>query len=364
LTLLGASFAPWCLHAQNRADTADSTGSPRGGTIVPLPALFYQTETGFGFGGLVTYYFRPGAADTGFVPPSELGASFIYTTKKQILAGVGTRLYLAGGSLRVAGNAALVKFPTKFWGIGNETPESAEEDYTPLTVAFAGETLYEVSRGWFVGGGLQLAHRTLREVSDTGQLVTGIVPGSADGRIIEGSLLLTRDVRDNTIYPTSGRYYQIGILGAATALGSDFGYTGVNLDFRGYLSPGRRHVLALRLVGDARSGTPPFDLLPQLGGDRLLRGYYQGRFRDKVLVAVQGEYRMPVVWRIGVVGFAAAGRVAPTVSDLGFDGVKISAGGGLRFLLSPREGLNVRADYGWGFDVKSSGFYLGIGETF
>lgn len=358
---LGA-FGPRPVVAQDDPPPADTAARP-GGTIVPLPALFYQPETGTGFGGLVTYYFRPGDP-TRIVPPSEIGGSFIYTTRKQILASLGTRLYLSGGALRLAGNLSAIKFPTKFWGIGNDTPDEAEEDYTPLTFAFSGEALREVRRGWFVGGRLQVAHRTLRVVSDSGQLVTGAVPGSADGRIVEGSLLLTRDVRDNTIYPTTGIFVQLSALGAATALASDFGYGGVQLDARGYLSPGGRHVFALRALGAARTGTPPFDLLPQLGGDVLLRGYYQGRFRDQVMLTVQSEYRLPVVWRIGLVGFVEAGRVAPRLDTMSFGDVKLSAGGGLRFLLSPSEGLNIRADYGWGFDVGSGGFYLGIGETF
>jgi len=351
-------------RAQEPVPPTDSSTGARGATIVPLPAVFYQPETGWGFGGLVTYYFRPGDPTPSFVPPSELGGSLIFTTRSQILASLGTRLYLDGGALRVVGNGSFIKFPTKFWGIGNDAPDEAEEDYTPLIAAFSGEVLREVRRGWFVGGRLQAAHRTLREVSDSGQLVTGTVPGSNDGRIVEGTLLFTRDVRNNTIYPTAGRYYQLGLLGAATALGSNFGYAGVQLDFRGYVSPGGRHVFAIRVVGAGRSGVSPFELLPALGGDVLLRGYYQGRFRDNVMVAFQGEYRFPVIWRIGLVGFGEAGQVAPAVADLGFKRFKTSVGGGLRFLLSSKEGLNIRADYGWGFDVESGGFYLGIGETF
>jgi len=325
--------------------------------------IFYQPETGTGFGALATLYFRPGSGDRA-VPPSEIGGSAIYTTRRQILTSLTARLYLSGGALRLAGLAEVTKFPTKFWGIGNATPEDAEEDYTPLTVGFTGEVLREVRRGWFLGGRARVARRTLREVSDTGQLVTGAVPGSADGRIVEGTLLLTRDTRDNTIYPSKGQYHQLGLFGAATALGSDFGYTGARLDLRGYLVPAARHVLALRAVSEIRGGTPPFDQLPQLGGDVLLRGYYQGRFRDKLLVALQAEYRLPVIWRIGLVGFAEAGRVAPRAADLAFDAVKASLGGGIRFLLAPSEGVNIRADYGYGFDVKAGGFYLAIGEAF
>ena len=349
-------------HAQDSLPPADTARDSRA-TIVPLPVIFYQPETGTGFGALATWYFRPGRPDRA-VPPSEVGGYAIYTTRKQILTSLTTRLYLSGGALRLAGIAEFTKFPTKFWGIGNATPEDAEEDYTPLTVGFTGEVLREVRRGWFLGGRARVAHRTLREVSDTGQLVTGAVPGSEDGRIVEATLLLTRDTRDNTIYPSEGQYHQVGLFGAATALGSDFGYAGARLDLRGYLAPAARHVLALRAVSEIRGGTPPFDQLPQVGGDVLLRGYYQGRFRDKLLVALQAEYRLRLIWRIGLVGFAEAGQVAPRAGDLAFDAFKASLGGGVRFLLAPREGVNVRADYGWGFDVGSGGFYLAIGEAF
>lgn len=363
--LLALAMGPGAVHAAAQAPTVpvDSAAEPPGGTLVPLPVVFYQPETGTGFGALANYYFRPGG-QLASAPASDIGGLAIYTTKKQIITSLATHLYLSGGSLRLVGSVLFTKFPSKFWGIGNETPDDAEEDYTPLTFAAIAEVQRQVLRGWFVGGRLQVARRTLRELSDSGQLVTGTVPGSSDGTDVEGTLLLTHDARDNTIYPTHGRLYQANLLGAATGLGSDFGYGGARVDLREYLSPARRHVLALRALGEARTGTPPFDLLPQLGGDILLRGYYQGRFRDKVLVAFQSEYRLPVVWRIGVVAFAEAGQVAPRVDDLRLKAFKASVGGGLRFLLAPREGLNIRADYGYGLDVKSGGFYLAIGEAF
>jgi hypothetical protein len=116
------------------------------------------------------------------------------------------------------------------------------------------EVLREVRRGWFLGGRARVAHRTLREMSDTGQLVTGAVPGSEDGRIVEGTLLLTRDTRDNTILPSKGQYHQVGLFGAAAALGSDFGYAGARLD-PGTLRPPR--AARARAVSGIRGGTPP-----------------------------------------------------------------------------------------------------------
>jgi len=108
----------------------------------------------------------------------------------------------------------------------------------------------------------------------------------------------------------------------------------------------------------------PFDLMPQLGGDVLLRGYFAGRYRDRQLLALQGEYRTPVWWRLGLVGFAGIGQVADNWGALGLGHFHPSAGVGARFQLSRTEGLNIRADYGWGFDAGTTGFYLSVGEAF
>jgi outer membrane translocation and assembly module TamA len=117
-------------------------------------------------------------------------------------------------------------------------------------------------------------------------------------------------------------------------------------------------------LAQAVTGTAPFDLLPQLGGDVLLRGYYQGRFRDRTLLAGQVEYRSPLVWRLGLVGFAAAGQVAPEFGAMGFDRFKPAVGVGLRIRFVKATGLSIRADYGWGLEGGSAGFYLNVGEAF
>ena len=93
-----------------------------------------------------------------------------------------------------------------------------------------------------------------------------------------------------------------------------------------------------------------------------MRGYFAGRYRDRKLLAFQSEYRLPIVWRVGAVGFVGIGQVANTVSELAADRFKTSAGFGIRFLLSSADQLNLRADFGFG--EGSSGFYLGMGEVF
>ena len=117
------------------------------------------------------------------------------------------------------------------------------------------------------------------------------------------------------------------------------------------------HVLAVQGYMNVINGEPPFYMLSLLGGQYLMRGYYEGRYRDKNMLAVQMEYRLPRWKRIGATGF-----VAPATSNFALKNLKPSAGLGLRYLLVPVEKINLRLDLGWGKD--SSGFYLAMAEAF
>jgi outer membrane protein assembly factor BamA len=145
-------------------------------------------------------------------------------------------------------------------------------------------------------------------------------------------------------------------------LGADFEFNQTTLDLRRYLPIGESRVVALRALGIASGGTVPFQLMPQLGGDQLLRGYFGGRFRERQLLAAQAEFRSRVWKRLGLVAFAAAGQVARDLDGLGIDRFRYSGGLGLRFLLISQEGMNLRADFGFGED--QSAFYIGFGEVF
>ncbi len=176
--------------------------------------------------------------------------------------------------------------------------------------------------------------------------------------------MVSRDTRSSTVYPRSGSYHQLRASVYEGLIGSNYDFGRITLDLRTYRSLAANHVLALRGLVMASPGSPPFDLMPELGGDVLLRGYFSGRFRDRHLLAVEGEYRTTIWSRIGATIFGGLGQVADSFGNLTWSGFHPAVGTGLRILLSPDEGLNIRADFGYGFDVRSTGFYLGIGEAF
>lgn len=343
------------------AQPADSASEETGSSFIPLPVIFYQPETGLGFGATAINYYRPTPGDT-VSPPSSLSLVGIYTTKNQLILGVGSEMYLGQDRWRISSAVSYAKFPTKYWGIGNDTPDSAEEDYTPKALTARIWPQKQVAPGWYAGLAINVIDRKVSDAAEGGQIESGLAPGVDDEQSLGLGLSLIRDSRDNTVYPRRGSYHKLLADLFADVWFADNGFSVYTVDLRRYFSVTRTHVLAVRGLGMATSGQPPFDQYPQLGGDSLLRGYYQGRYRDRSLLAFQTEYRLPLFGRFGAAGFVGVGQVAPDIGAFGLDRFWVGAGAGLRFLLAKREGLNIRADFALG--EGSSGFYLSLGEAF
>src|SRR5690606_37990249 len=119
---------------------------------------------------------------------------------------------------------------------------------------------------------------------------------------------------------------------------------------------------AAQLFGLLSYGQPPFNMLAQVGGTRMLRGYHRGRFRTNNVLAAQLEYRFPIVWRFSGAAFAATGEAFDRVGELDDEALLWSIGGGVRFRVVQNDRINVRADVGWSPD--DWGFLFQIGEAF
>jgi hypothetical protein len=122
------------------------------------------------------------------------------------------------------------------------------------------------------------------------------------------------------------------------------------------------HILATQLFAKSSGHGAPFYEVPALGGQRIMRGYYEGRYRDQLFLAGQTEIRFPIKGRFGAVGFAGLGDVSPDFEAFVLRDVKTTFGGGLRFAFNKEERVNLRADVGFG--RSTSGVYFGLEEAF
>lgn len=317
------------------ASMATSVAGGRDGFA--LPFVFYTPDTQFGLGGTAGLHLHLADAPR----PSSLFATGIYTLEGQAALDVVTQIYPdARHTIQVAARAT--HFPTQYYGIGPHSRSDDEEEFTQRYVDLAVSAERRLVSHLRVGPRLHLRAEELRDFEAGGALASGTLAG-ADGFAVLGiGAGVTWDDRDGLFSPTRGRYAELWYL-AYPGVGGDGGFGRAALDLRAFTSPRPGHVLGAQAYAEFAHGDVPITLLPRFGGAHRMRGYPEGRYRDRIHYALQGEYRFPIMGRLGGAAFATAGDVASRFSAFELGDVKLSAGAGLRFQLT-EEGAAIRFD--------------------
>jgi outer membrane protein assembly factor BamA len=240
--------------------------------------------------------------------------------------------------------------------------EEDEEEFTRRFTTFQAQVLRRIRPGLRAGVHFENISSRVVDPEAGGQLAAGIVPGSDRGDVIGTGLLIHWDTRDNIFSPDSGSFHQVSLVTYADTWGSDYDFTDLRVDLRRYARLKDNHVLALQAVVASATGQPPFYKLQMIGGPSNLRGYYEGRYRDRALTQLQAEYRLHIAGRIGIAGFVGAGQVGDRLADIDLGNLRYAGGLGLRWAFNPAERLNLRLDLG--FASGSSGMYITLGEAF
>jgi hypothetical protein len=341
--------------------TTGSPSTPKRGGFVITPVVYYTPETRLAFGIVGIHYFQLGHASL-LTRLSHYRFNLVTTQNKQSIAQLDYELYLAGGKFLIDGTAKYWLFPDRFYGIGNRNSEADRENFSSRNWRLHMNLQRRLGKSLFAGLHLEIFPLHVVETESGGQLAAGDIPGSQGGTLSALGLFGKWDSRNNTFSATSGTYCAFFLNFFTPALASDFTFTQMILDARKYFPLSSNHVLSLQAVFKSVWGDCPFQTLPLFGGLNLLRGFYEGRFRDKNMLAVQAEYRRPLWGRFGFCAFAGAAQVQPRPGLFASDGFHPAAGFGLRYKFNRRENLNIRLDAG--FAGSSPAFYLTFAEAF
>ncbi|MEX3175540.1 BamA/TamA family outer membrane protein, partial [Serratia quinivorans] len=96
---------------------------------------------------------------------------------------------------------------------------------------------------------------------------------------VSGSL--SYDTRDFVSNASRGQFFRLSDTYFAPELGSDSRFNAVAGQYNAYHSLSAKSVLALDTFARLTTGEAPWDRLSELGDDQRMRGYYQGRYRDR-----------------------------------------------------------------------------------
>ena len=350
-------------------EVRDSSKSEKKFGVIGTPFLSYSPETEWSYGVAGLFYFHLENPTKEVNRLSSIFTDIHYTTKKQFSVKSEYDLYFIDDTYRLYGNVAYSKFPFQFFGIGNNTLKSDEENYTPRTTRFEINLIrnfFSIENGK-LNAGIRYDFRNdniLKKEAD-GKLETEIIAGNNGGITSGLGVSINFDSRDNSFSTTSGEYLDFSTTLYKKILGSDFSFNRFTIDLRKFYSISildTTHVFAFQVFTDFTNGTVPFYLLPTFGGENNLRGIYNGRFRDNNSFFLQGEYRFPVFWRFGLALFGGIGEAFRKINYFSLSELKLAGGIGIRGSVIPEDKISVRIDFG--FSKYKTEFYISFNEAF
>lgn len=337
--------------------------------MVFAPIISYEPSTSWGAGIGSKFLFKPLGAgpDT---RTSNIPLSIQYTLENQFIAFSEFTIFFPHENFLLKGNLGFSKFPIAYFGIGSETKDENKVDISFNNLLFEPLLLKRVAPNFFIGGGWRYnSYKKLKLLEmDLDDEELEIFRDSLGSTSSGFEIAATLDSRDNVLNAATGTFAEFthGIYNESFGSTSSFMLTKFNYRKYWTLFQDRPHdVLAVEFFTRLSWGDTPILELSSLGGPELMRGFRDGRFRDRYALFSQVEYRWQALERIGFVFFGGVGDVTNEFSSLQLDNLKYSIGTGLRLKIVKSENLNIRIDYAFGLGkVTDQNFYLGIAESF
>lgn len=353
-------------QADQKDDTKENAGvipvkHKRPKRLVLFPVIVKSPEYLWGGGVAGTYFFKLWHDST--TRTSNLKNATFYTLRQQLVFASDGTIYFPNEKYIIHFIASFSHFPDRFWGLGNNTPSENQEKYAISQFDLYPQLLRKVVSDFYLGISYEFQNVYQFDYDAGGLFDQENITGRQGGKISGAGALITWDSRNNAFSPSKGLYVQYYVGFYNHVIGSDFDFQIHNLDVRKYIPFRKDRVLAFQFNLVQNTGNTPVRDLANIGSSTYMRGYYEGRFTDRTMIAFQAEYRVPVTERWGFTTFAGVGRVGTDLVNVFTPrDLKPSFGIGLRYALRPKEKLNLRVDAGFG--NQSQGTYINIGEAF
>lgn len=319
----------------------------------------YASDTGVGLGLVASALYSTDRSDSTL----ELSNASLYSdvsSKGFLMIGLRSNTFLPRKRYRLDYRLYVYTFPSYLWGFSY--PESDNDDnkskYSRTKFEVMARFLMPLNRYSYLGpiARYQYVHAyKLKDHAPT--LLVGRPLTVSD---VSVGVSYTFDSRDFMLNASRGWFVQADITANPTFLGNNNTYWSGELQVATYRRAWRGAILAGELHTRQSVGSVPWPMLSDVGSSNRMRGYYEGRYRDKNVVDAQVELRQHIWHRNGLVVWLGAAEVFPDYGSLRFRRILPNAGIGYRWQF--KKGVNVRLDYG--FSRNGTGFIFNINEAF
>lgn len=321
--------------------------------VLPIPTFGYSPETRTYIGAVILFTFN--LYRDSITRTSNAKFEFTYTWNKQLIIESEWNYFFKEEKWFTKGKIHYSQYPDLYYGIGTNSPDSNKLVFNSNRFVFDAYALKKISTKLFTG--INVKYIDYSNVKYNNSVVTynELVAGSAFG--IGYSLL--KDTRNSLLTPSNGAYIYFN----TSYNFAKSNYLELTLDIRYYKTWKDKYTIASRFINDFNIWKPPFYEYAFLGGDKFVRGYYYGRYRDNNLCSFQTEIRLPVIWRFGLATFGGLSNIYSDANKFKLENIKYNFGLGIRFLVDKKDKTNLRFDYAIGQN-SNHGFYISFGESF
>lgn len=318
----------------------------------------YASDTKFGLGLVAAGLYRTDPNDS-ILPPSNVSLYGDVSSVGFYMLGVRGNHIAPKGRYRIDYHLYFYSFPADFWGIGYEMGDNDanKSDMKRWQAQAEVSFLFRVADNFYIGPMASYDYVIGKHI-ERPELLQGMDQHTWN---VGAGVSLVYDNRDNLTNPHRGIYLNINQMFGPRFMGNDYAFSTTAFRFDAYQRLGKGTVLAEDIGANLNFGNPSWGMMAELGGTHSMRGYYEGRYRDKHSLEATVELRQHVWKRNGIVVWVGAGTIFPKFSALRSKQILPNAGVGYRWEF--KKNVNVRLDYGFGKSGQS-GFLFNINEAF
>lgn len=318
----------------------------------------YASDTKFGLGLVAAGLYRTDPNDS-ILPPSNVSLYGDVSSVGFYMLGVRGNHIAPKGRYRIDYHLYFYSFPSDFWGIGYEMGDNDanKSDMKRWQAQAEVSFLFRVADNFYIGPMASYDYVIGKHI-ERPELLQGMDQHTWN---VGTGVSLVYDNRDNLTNPHRGIFLNINQMFRPGFMGNDYAFSTTAFRFDAYQRLGKGTVLAEDIRANLNFGNPSWGMMAELGGTHSMRGYYEGRYRDKHSLEATVELRQHVWKRNGIVVWVGAGTIFPKFSALRSKQILPNAGVGYRWEF--KKNVNVRLDYGFGKSGQS-GFLFNINEAF
>lgn len=318
---------------------------------------YYSSESKFGL-GLVAAGIYSTAPEDSMTSPSNLSLYAEATTAPNLEGGIEGEHIWPKNKFRLNYNVYFASINSYYWGAGYESQSNNDNKSKYRYLNSHAETHFAVRIGKY----LYIGPMATFDYINASHLQKPDLWTSEPLRTFNWGIgaSLRFDTRDNLTAPNQGVYIRWDQAFDFHWMGNKYPFKLNELTASCYNRLWHGAVLASQAHWRITWGDTPWSLLSTIGGSYTMRGYYEGRYRDKGVADLTVELRQKIWRRNGIVVWAGVAKLFPRLSDFNFHRLMPNFGVGYRWEF--KKNVNVRVDYGVG--RHESGVFFNINEAF